>query len=149
MEVAFRLGPVESEAARLWLRSGLEIVAALRHRRAAAPFTTEPALLDLIEVYFTLWSDAADAGEPLLWQTAVDSAIVETIARQWRRIAAMDDQQIAALGCSWPPPEALPFHEALLTAVTDALARDAVTTDLAADFLARPPGTPADELGGW
>jgi hypothetical protein len=149
VEVAFRLGPVESTAAKLWLDSGLEIVAALRRHPTAVPFTSEPALLDLIDMYFTLWSDAADAADPLVWHTAVDSAIVETIALQWRRIAAMDAAQIEAIGCTWPPPEALPFHEALLAAVIDALVQDAAMADLAADLTALPPGTPAEDLGGW
>lgn len=149
MEVAFRLGPVRSDAARLWLQQGLEIVVALRRQPTVAPFTTEPSLLDLIDMYFTLWSDAADAGDPLVWETTVDSAIVETIALQWRRIGAMDGDDIAALGCAWPPPEALPFHEALLAAVTAALAQDAVTAELGIDLLARPPGTSAEALGGW
>jgi hypothetical protein len=149
VEVAFRLGPVGSTAAKLWLDRGLEIVAALRRHPTAVPFTSEPALLDLIDMYFTLWSDAAAAADPLEWRTVVDSAIVETIALHWRRIAAMDADQIAVLGCSWPPPEALAFHDALLAAVTDALVQDAALADLAADLLARPPGTPAEELGGW
>jgi hypothetical protein len=149
VEVAFQLGPVSSHAARLWLRSGLDIVAALRVRPTAVPFHAERSLLDLIDMYFTLWSDAADAGDPFVWHMAVDSAIVETIALQWRWIAAMDDDHVAALGCTWPPAEALPFHEALLAAVIGALGQDVITAELAADLDARPPGTSAADLGGW
>ena len=149
MEVAFRLGPVDSTAARLWLTSGLDIVDGLRRHPTVVPITSEPALLDLIDMYFRLWSDAAAAADPLVWEITVDSAVVETIALEWRRIAAMDGEQVAAIGCAWPPPEAWPFHEALLVAVTDALAQDGLTAELAADLQARPPGTPAEELGGW
>lgn len=148
MEVDFQVGPIDAEPARLWLGASIKIVEGMRAKPSVVPFELKPQMLDLIQMYLTLWSRTARQAV-FLWAARTDAMVVEQVAREWRRISAMSDHDMEGLGCSWPTAESVPFHVALLEGVTAALDRDQRLADFAADLRARPPGTPIDALGGW
>lgn len=148
MEVEFEVGPVDAEAARLWIAASQEIIRIVRTNRAALPFSVEVPPLDLADSYLTIWSEVAGHDEPFHWRSPMPLDAIRDIAELWRKITAMTDAELDALGAEWPPSQSDVFFEALLDGVVTALADDPSTSGLAVDLSERPPGTEADDLRG-
>lgn len=137
--VCLAVGPVPSDVARTWLANSRRIVAAVRARRPPG-LDVSAAILDLIDAYLALWHDAAAGDEPFQWSVDVPAADVALIAAHWQSIAALSDDELAALGCSWAPAWTAPMYDALVAAFVDALAQDPATSDAAASLASKPPG---------
>lgn len=131
-EIEMRVGPVSSGAVRAWVVSTRQIVDAV----AAHPEVLEgpplpPEMIAQFHGYLNVWEQLAGAGDPFFWAARGDPGDVERLVSEWARIDGMSDDQLAALGCQWSPPEARPFFQSLTEAVITALERHHVTRELA------------------
>jgi CheY-like chemotaxis protein len=130
-EIRVRIGPVPSAAALAWVTNSAAILDA---------FVAHPEMLDvpIVEAdaarfrqLLDLWRQFASTRESFCWIGTAAREEVERLVRVWAALDSVSDEQIAALGCAWSPPEARPFYEALTRGVVAALERHHETQDLA------------------
>lgn len=130
-EVRVRIGPVPSAAAVAWVENSAAILEA---------FVAHPEMLDepLVEAdarrfqqLLDLWRQIASGRDIFTWVGTAAREEVERLVRVWAALDSVSDEQIAALGCSWSPPDARPFYLALTSGVVAALERHQETQDLA------------------
>ena len=143
-ELAIRVGPVSSEAARLWVANSLGILHGLRRHPDVLPEPVSAEVLDFMEELLISWSSVAAETEMFVWAGRARAEMVRDIVEDWARVDTMSDAQLAQLGCQWSPPEARPFFHALTQAVLDALERHEATRRLAERLRQGPwtrPGT--------
>jgi hypothetical protein len=138
--VELRIGPVDGDLARTWLTNSRAIVAAVRHHRFDLSIAVDDPLLDLIDAALIVWLDAATNRETFEWSSHVDVTHLVALARQWRALASLSDDDLALLGCSWADPVTLPFFDALVGAFATALKGVPETAPLGEAMEERPPG---------
>lgn len=130
-EVRVRVGPVPSTAAVAWVDNSSAILEAF----VAHPEVLEAPLVEADVARFRqlldLWRRTASARETFCWVGTAAREEVERLVRVWAALDSVSDEQIAALGCSWSPPEGRPFYEALTGGVLAALDRHQETQGLA------------------
>ena len=134
--IEVRVGPTSSAAARTWVENTSCIVDALRENPDVLDRPVPPEVLDLFDRFLTGWRDVAAGTERFQWVGRAAPDDVRLIVEHWATIDSMSDEQLAALGCRWSPPEGKPFFTALTEGVLDALGHHEATRHLA-DQLAR------------
>lgn len=134
-----RVGPVGADAARAWIANTRRLLAAVRHHPEVLDEPVTVDVLELFERFLESWWRVATVEDEFSWQARAVPEDVRTLLEQWAVIDRMTDEQLAALGCSWAPPEAQPFWSALTAGVLQALQEQAATQDLA-ETLARQWG---------
>ena len=138
--VRLRVGPVSAAAARTWVANTRGILAALLRAPAEVPATVPLELLGFFGAVLEEWATVAEgAGDgSFFWTAAADVSALEDLVRAWAELDTLSDETLARLGCSWSPPEATPFFDALTTGVVSGLRRHeelkAVVRDLPADW---------------
>lgn len=120
-EVQFRVGPVPAPVAALWVENTSRLLHALLAHPEELPAGVEVGLLRVFDRFLDEWWTVAAAGGEFRWSAAADPATVEQLVGAWAQLDRLPDEALARLGCSWSPPEAAPFFEALSTAVVEAL----------------------------
>lgn len=123
------VGPVPSEAARVWVANTRCIVDAVRARPDVIAVPAE--VLDTFDRFLDAWHDIAAGGGDFHWVARAPYQEVERLVEYWAAIDAMTDEQLGELGCRWSPPAGVPFFEALTSAVLTAVARHDKTERLA------------------
>lgn len=130
MEV--RVGPVSSDAARLWVENTTAILEAV----VAHPDVVGAALPDDVVVIFRSfleqWRRMAMHGGVFHWAARANPGEVRRVVEHWAAIDGLTDEQLEVLGVSWSPPAARPFYLALTAGVLEALRRNDETRRLAA-----------------
>jgi CheY-like chemotaxis protein len=120
-EVEIRLGPVDAEAARVWVNNTSTILAAVRAHPEVLDEPVPLGILDQFAALLETWRTLADATEDFYW-TARGSAIdVQTLVDWWARVDRLSAEQMAELKVHWSPPEGEPFFRALTACVIDAI----------------------------
>lgn len=130
-DLAVRIGPVASSAARVWIRNTLGILRALRAHPDAVRSPVSDEVLATFTRFLHQWLATAAESETFHWAARADVATVQSLMEQWAVIDGLSDDEMAALGCTWSPPEGHPFFEALTAGVLEALEEHAATRDLA------------------
>jgi CheY-like chemotaxis protein len=120
-DVEVRLGPVDSSAARVWVDNTATIVAALRAHPEVLPEPVPAEVLDLFDRFLEQWRTLAAATDDFYWRARAEVTEVQRLVDCWARIDRMADDQLAALGVHWSPPEGQPFFHALSACVLDAV----------------------------
>lgn len=131
-DVEISVGPVAGDAATLWVENSSRIVEAVVANPSVLP---DPLRDDEIQTFrdlLALWQQIASSEPVFYWRARAKVADVDRMVRAWAAVDALSDEQLALLGCTWSPPEARPFFEALTTAVVSALGRHEETRQLAA-----------------
>jgi CheY-like chemotaxis protein len=120
-EVEVRLGPVESAAARVWVRNTSTILEAVRAHPDVLSEPVPEEILDVFEGLLATWREVAAETNEFYWAARSDVREVEKLVDCWVRIDRMSDEQLAILGVHWSPPEGEPFFRALTRCVMDAI----------------------------
>ena len=120
-DVEVRLGPVEAAAARVWVNNTSTIVSALRAHPEVLAEPVPPEVLEQFDRFLDLWRTLAAETEEFYWLARAGVADVEHLVDCWARIDRMSDDQLAALGVHWSPPEGRPFFDALTACVLKAV----------------------------
>ena len=144
-ELEVKIGPVASEAARLWVANTTVIMAAIRsHPEIVWPAIggpVAPELLDLFDSLLKSWGEMAATTDTFLWVGRMRPDETRTLVEEWARLDAMGDDTIAALGCHWSGPEGEVFFHALTQGVVGALAKHDQTRQLAERLVGRGWGS--------
>jgi len=138
--VRLRIGPVDANAARLWVASTQGILRALLERPDEVPASVDPELLTVFGDILGEWALVAEDEAMFYWSAAAPVATVDALVRAWAELDQLDDETMRRLGCTWSPPEARPFFDALTTGVVLALQRNedlqAIVPELPDDWAA-------------
>ena len=129
-----RVGPTSSLAARTWVDNTRCIVRAIREHPDVLESPVPPDVLDLFDRFLDAWGDVTAGTDRFLWRGQAAPEEVRRIVEYWAVIDGMSDSQLAALGCSWSPPQGQPFFHALTEGVLQALAAREETRQLAANL---------------
>lgn len=130
-EVEIRVGPVASDAARLWVENAERILEAVV---AHSEVLVEPLPDDVVELFRGFlgeWAAVAAEGGEFRWAARARADDARRVVEHWARVDALDDRALDELGVTWSPPEARPFFLALTTGVLEALHRHERTKRLA------------------
>jgi CheY-like chemotaxis protein len=137
-EVDLRLGPVDSAAARIWVDNTSLIIGAVRAHPEAFSDPVPEDVLDVFDRLLATWREVAAGSSEFYWSARAEATEVERLVDCWARIDRMSDDQLAALGVRWSPPEGEPFFRALTACVIDAVSAqedmEALTRVLAAQW---------------
>jgi CheY-like chemotaxis protein len=117
--VEFRIGPVDSGAARLWLEQAGGTLRALGTGSGQA---FPPEVLDEFRQLLQQWraeltTDGAD--RPFAWRAIVERTRVQRLASHWTAVARA--ARTEGTGLQTPPPATKPFFDALVKGIGDAL----------------------------
>ncbi len=129
MEIS--IGPVSSDAARVWVANSRRILeAAVAHPEISG--SQMPAdVVTILEGFLSEWARIAETTEEFRWVARSSPADVRRVIEHWAVIDGMSDEQLAALGVHWSPPEGAPFFEAVASGVVTALQQHDSTYGLA------------------
>ncbi|GAC1353541.1 MAG: hypothetical protein NVSMB4_15070 [Acidimicrobiales bacterium] len=129
--VEVRVGPVASEAARLWVANTAQIVQAWRRSPEVLAEPVPAEVLELFARFLETWSEVAREQEVFTWVARTSPSEIQRLVEYWAAMDRLADEDLAQLGCRWSPPEALPFFHALTAAVIEALDAHAESRELA------------------
>ncbi|GAC1544204.1 MAG: hypothetical protein NVS3B12_32900 [Acidimicrobiales bacterium] len=129
--VEVRVGPVASEAARLWVANTARILEALRRQPEVLAESVPAEVLDLFARFLDTWSAVAREQEVFTWVARTTPSEIQRLVQYWAAMDRLADEDLARLGCTWSPPGALPFFHALTAAVIEALDAHAESRQLA------------------
>lgn len=135
--VEVRVGPVASEAARIWVANTAQILEALRRRPEVLAEPVPVEVLDLFARFLDTWSQVAREQEIFTWVARTTPSEIQRLVEYWAAMDRLADEDLARLGCQWSPPEALPFFHALTAAVIEALDAHAESRELAHSLAAQ------------
>lgn len=121
--VRLRVGPVDGDAARLWVSNTRRTLEALLAARHEIPPSVPIEVLSVFRDILDEWASVADREETFYWSAASSISIIEGLVLAWVDLDRLDDDTLRRLGCHWSPPEAHPFFEALTAGVVVALRR--------------------------
>ena len=132
--VRVRVGPVAADVARLWVANTSGILRALLASPHEIPGTVRPDLLTVFGSILDEWAAVAEtAGDgSFFWSAAAAVSTIEGLVLAWADLDTLPDDVLDRLGCSWSPPEATPFFDALTTGVVGALRRHGELQELVA-----------------
>lgn len=122
--VRLRVGPVDAHAARLWVASTRGILHALLEHPDEIPASVPPEVLAVFGDILGEWALVAEDEATFYWSAAASVATIDALVRAWAELDRLDDDTMARLGCTWSPPEARPFFDALTSGVVLALQRN-------------------------
>lgn len=121
MEV--RVGPVPSSAARVWVANTIAILDAIEAHPEVLGGEVPPDVWTTFRSFLDQWAALAATTEEFEWVAKARPQDARRIIEHWAAIDAMTDEQLAALGMEWSPPEGQPFFQALTTGVLEGLRR--------------------------
>lgn len=132
--VTLRLGPLPSEAARVWIPNTMAIVAAVSLHADELGLVLPEGVTDLFMRYLREWLSVAENEQEFFWAATASAESARQLVEVWANIDSLSEEQLARLGCAWSPPEGEPFFHALTAAVLEALARHESLHDLVASL---------------
>lgn len=130
-EIEIHVGPVPQEAARIWLANTTRLLAGVRAHPELFQDPVPDDVLDEFDSFLATWRSLTGVPGDFRWVARVPPANVRRLVEHWAALDRMSDDQLAALGLTWSPPEGTPFFEALVSGVLTALATHEETQQLA------------------
>ena len=116
------MGPLPSSVALAWIDNSRRLLGCVRDATVPLAIDRNEHLIDLCDSLLDVWEAHAHRDGTFDWSADVDVMQLTGIVRQWIEIGRLTDDELAALGCSWAPPEATAFSTALEAGVVGALA---------------------------
>ena len=129
MEVT--VGPVSSQAARVWVANTRKIIDAVEAHPDVIPEAVPADVIALFRSFLDDWGALAENTEEFYWEARANPTDVQRIVTHWAAIDSMTDEQLERLSISWAPPEGESFFQALTAGVLSALRRHEETQQLA------------------
>jgi DNA-binding response OmpR family regulator len=129
--ITVRIGPVSSEAARVWVANTRKIIDAVASNPHVLAEPVPPDIFDIFRSFLDQWGGVAESTDEFRWVAKADATDVTRVVTHWGAIDAMTDEQLDELGVHWSPPEGESFFHALTTGVLEALNRHEETRRLA------------------
>ena len=129
--VEVRVGPVPSEAASLWVANTSGILAALRRHPEVMPVDVPEDVMELFGQFLETWGGIAREEAEFSWVARTTPEELQRVVEYWAALDRLTDDDLAVLGCSWSPPAARPFFNALTAGVLEALQAHAESRELA------------------
>ena len=119
------VGPCPSPSVLAWTGQARAVLDLIRTRALVLPFALPDDVLVAYEASLDEWDDVARAGDPFTWVGDLDAATVRHLVQYWVNLVQYllenaDGQTIPLM-----PLEGLPFRDALIPAITTALAAEA------------------------
>lgn len=139
-EITVRVGPVDSVAVRVWIDNSRQILDAVERHADVIGEAGDPGTLRTFRTLLSTWHELAATNPVFVWVARSDVSTVTRLVETWAAIDGLDDEQLAAMGCHWSPPEAAPFFDALTRGVLEALAAHQATSRLAGRLSAMREG---------
>jgi two-component system nitrate/nitrite response regulator NarL len=130
-QLEVRVGPVDSNAALVWIDNAKQIVDAVRRNPDALDTPIPGQVLDAFERFLDTWREVAATNNTFSWVARAAPAEVNHLVESWAVIDRISDQTLHRLGCDWSPPEGSPFFAALSSGVLAALDSHTETRRLA------------------
>jgi CheY-like chemotaxis protein len=129
--VEVRVGPVSSSAARVWVANTATILDAVAERPDVLGEVMPDDVVVLFRSLLSEWGEIAKGGDEFHWIARASASDISRIIEYWAVIDRMTDEQLAALGIHWSPPEGSVFFRALTAGVLEALSLHEETQRLA------------------
>jgi CheY-like chemotaxis protein len=129
--VEVRVGPVSSSAARVWVANTATILDAVAARPDVLGEVVPADVVVLFRSLLSRWGEIAEGGDEFHWVARASASDISRIIEYWAVIDRMTDEQLAALGIHWSPPEGAFFFQALTAGVLEALSLHEETQRLA------------------
>jgi len=148
--VEVRVGPVASEAARVWVANTSCILLAIRAHPEMLPIRVPDDVMDLFGRFLKTWGDLAHERAEFTWVARTSPQEIQRLVENWATLDRLSDDDLATLGCTWSPPEGQPFFNALTAGVLEALEAHAESRALArvlAEQWPQPQATPSTGRG--
>lgn len=115
------VGPVPSASVLAWARYARSVVDDIRDTAEDFPPPVDLAVLDAFERYLGEWEAEAKAHEVFRWSDDLDAESVEYLLHAWFVLAQRQAAAAKRRGIVLAPAEGVPFYQAVVTAVLDAL----------------------------
>jgi CheY-like chemotaxis protein len=117
-----QLGPIPSANVLAWVTNARQVLDGVERAGAALPVELPTAVAAAFRGYLDAWEGVARAGDPFSWSAEVDVEEVRHLIVYLFGVLTLDDETWDRHGLPWAPPEAEPFYDALVAAVTEGLA---------------------------
>jgi DNA-binding NarL/FixJ family response regulator len=130
-EIEVRVGPVDSNAALIWIDNTKRILLVVRQHPEALDAPVPDDVFDAFGRFLDTWEEVAATNSTFSWVARAAPAEVNHLVESWAVIDRLTDESLRALGCDWAPPEGAPFFTALSAGVLAALDSHAETRRLA------------------
>ena len=127
-----KIGPVPSSSALAWTENASKIVEAVRNHPEVLDRPVPPTAFEAFARFLRVWHDIASANDEFFWAARANPSEVGALLEAWAAIGRISDERLAEIGCHRNVPEARPFHEAVTTAILEAVQRFDATSGLAA-----------------
>lgn len=119
--VEVRVGPVASEAARVWVANTNCILSAIRAHADKLQVRVPDDVMDQFGRFLKTWGDLANERAEFSWVARTSPYEIQRLVENWATLDRLSDEELATLGCTWSPPEGQPFFNALTAGVLEAL----------------------------
>jgi CheY-like chemotaxis protein len=136
-----KIGPVPSSSALAWIDNAERIVEAVRAQPALLDRPVAPEIFEAFHRFLRVWRDIASANSEFFWAARANPAEVSVLLEAWASIGRIPDERLEAAGCPRGGADGRAFHEAVTTAILEAVQRFDATSALA-QTLAQQWGQP-------
>ena len=116
------LGPLPSVHVLAWVRNARQVLDGVLRAGSALPVELPDEVAVAFRGYLDEWEAGALACDPFTWQAEIPVERVRRMAVYLFGVLTLDDETWDRHGLPWAPPEAEPFYDALVAAVTVGLA---------------------------
>lgn len=120
-DIDVELGPLPSTAVRIWLRNARAFVAALRTGAGGEEVDLPDDVASAFEAYLDTWEAAADA-DTFAWTGSAPVDLVRRLSAYWVFLAGVANDRSEELALPVGDPGGEAFSDALLEALSGALA---------------------------
>jgi CheY-like chemotaxis protein len=116
------LGPVPSSSVRAWTGNARQVLDGVLRAGPALPVDLPDEVAVAFRAYLDEWEQRAGEVDPFTWSAEVPVDVVRRLVVYLFGVLTLDDETWDRHGLPWAPPEAAPFYDVLVAAVTEGLA---------------------------
>ena len=118
------VGPCPSASVVAWTAQARAVLELVRSKVIDLPFALPEDVLAAYEASLGEWEDAAADRDPFLWVGDLDAATVRHLVQYWVNLVQYLVENADGVTIPLMPLEGLPFRDALVPAITRALASE-------------------------
>jgi hypothetical protein len=118
------VGPVPAPSALAWIGQARAVLELIRSGSLVLPFALPPDVLGAYEGVLDAWWASASLGPDFRWAGEMDGATLHHLVQYWVNLVQYLVENADGHAIPLMPIEAIPFRDALVPAITRALAAD-------------------------